>query len=78
MDPKHDEGILLEYYTINSRAYRVFNNRTTYIMEYINVIVDEIQISDVTEEEEESTISEQNITPDVSNKGTNIILSPEE
>ncbi|MCI23500.1 gag-pol polyprotein, partial [Trifolium medium] len=40
MDPKSEEGIFLGYST-NSRAYRVYNNRTNVIMESINVVVDD-------------------------------------
>ncbi|KAK2402491.1 cysteine-rich RECEPTOR kinase [Trifolium repens] len=38
LDPKSDEGIFLGYST-NSRAYRVFNNRTKTMMESINVVI---------------------------------------
>jgi hypothetical protein len=41
MDPKSDEGIFLGYFT-NSRAYRVFKNRTQVVMESINVVVDDV------------------------------------
>ncbi|MCI74936.1 gag-pol polyprotein, partial [Trifolium medium] len=40
MDPKSDEGIFLDY-SINSRAYRVFNSRKKVIMEFINVVIDD-------------------------------------
>ncbi|PNY10358.1 retrotransposon-related protein, partial [Trifolium pratense] len=40
LDPKSDEGIFLGY-SINSRAYRVFNSRTRTIMESINVVIDD-------------------------------------
>jgi hypothetical protein len=40
MDPKSDEGIFLGYST-NSKAYRVFNNRTRTMMESINVVIDD-------------------------------------
>ncbi|MCH83937.1 gag-pol polyprotein [Trifolium medium] len=36
-DPKSDEGIFMGYST-NSRAYRVYNERTKTIMESINVV----------------------------------------
>jgi hypothetical protein len=39
-DVKSDEGIFLGY-SSNSRAYRVFNERTGTIMESINVVVDD-------------------------------------
>ncbi|MCI38002.1 gag-pol polyprotein [Trifolium medium] len=40
MDPKSDEGIFLGY-SMNSRAYRVFNTRTKTMMESINVVIDD-------------------------------------
>lgn len=40
MDPKSDEGIFLGY-SINNRAYRVFNSKTKVMMESINVVVDD-------------------------------------
>ncbi|WJX83409.1 hypothetical protein P8452_66072 [Trifolium repens] len=40
LDPKSDEGIFLGYST-NSRAYRVFNNRTRTMMESINVVIND-------------------------------------
>ena len=40
MDPKSDKGIFLGY-SINRRAYRVFNSRTKVMMESINVIIDD-------------------------------------
>lgn len=48
------------------------------MMEYINVIIDEMKDDDVSEEEEESTTPEQHITPDVTDGGINIIISPED
>jgi len=41
MDPKSDERIFLGY-SINSRAYRVYNNRTQVVMESINVVIDNV------------------------------------
>jgi len=41
MDPKNDEGIFLGYST-NSRAYKVYNNRTQVVMEFINVVTDDV------------------------------------
>jgi len=40
MDPKSYEGIFLGYST-NRRAYRVYNNRTQFVMEFINVVIDD-------------------------------------
>jgi hypothetical protein len=51
-DPKSDEGIFLGY-SINSRAYRVFNKRTKTMMESINVVIDD-------EEVERPSIGEEN------------------
>jgi hypothetical protein len=42
-DPKSDEGIFLGYST-NSRAYRVFNQRTETVMESKNVVVDDEEV----------------------------------
>ena len=39
-DTKSDEGIFLGY-SLNSRAYRVLNNRTDVIEESINVVIDD-------------------------------------
>ncbi|MCH80969.1 gag-pol polyprotein [Trifolium medium] len=53
MDPKSEEGIFLGYST-NSRAYRVYNNRTKVIMESINIVVDDaptVRTDDVTHAE---------------------------
>jgi hypothetical protein len=42
-DSKSDEGIFLGY-SINSRAYRVFNKRTETVMECINVVIDDEEV----------------------------------
>ena len=39
-EARSDEGIFLGY-SLNSRAYRVYNKRTQTIMESVNVIVDD-------------------------------------
>ena len=39
-DAKSDEGIFLGY-SINNRAYRVYNKRTKTMMESINVVIDD-------------------------------------
>ena len=39
-DAKSDEGIFLGY-SINNRAYRVYNKRTKTVMETINVVIDD-------------------------------------
>jgi len=41
MDPKSDDEIFLGY-SINSRAYRVFNSRTKTVMESMNVVIDDV------------------------------------
>lgn len=41
MDPKSEEGIFLCYST-NNRAYRVFNSITKAVMEFINVVIDDV------------------------------------
>jgi len=41
MDPKSDEGIFLGYST-NSRAYKVFNPITKFVMQSINVVIDDV------------------------------------
>lgn len=41
LDPKSEESMFLGYST-NGKAYCVFNNRTKYMMESINVIIDDI------------------------------------
>ena len=49
MDPKSDEAIFLGYST-NSRAYGVFNSKPETVMEFINVVIDDVpkeKVSDV-------------------------------
>jgi hypothetical protein len=43
LDPKSDEGIFLGY-SINSKAYRVYNSKTKVVMESINVVVNDLSI----------------------------------
>jgi hypothetical protein len=50
-DLKNDEGIFLGY-SINSRAYRVFNKRTETVMESINVVIDDEEIERPSSREE--------------------------
>lgn len=40
MDPKRDEGIFLGY-SINSGAFRVYNNHTKTMMESISVVIND-------------------------------------
>jgi hypothetical protein len=50
-DSKSDEGIFLGY-SINSRAYRVFNKRTETVMESINVVIDDEEVERPSSREE--------------------------
>ncbi|CAJ2635655.1 unnamed protein product [Trifolium pratense] len=56
MDPKSDEGIFLGYST-NSRAYRVYNNRTKTMMESINVVIDDTSSETAEDDTEDATTS---------------------
>jgi hypothetical protein len=58
MDPKSNEGIFLGY-SINSRAYKVFNSRTNTMMESINVVVDDSTVGKGTDVEEDVGTSSQ-------------------
>ena len=51
--PKSDKGVFLGY-SLNSRAYRVYNLRTKTIMESINVVIDDF--NDVSSESSEDEI----------------------
>lgn len=44
-DSKSDEGIFLDY-SMTSKAYRVFNFRNSFVMESVNVVVDDARISE--------------------------------
>ena len=46
-DSQSDEGVFLGY-SINSRAYRVFNLHTLTMMEYVNVVIDDWEIDCLT------------------------------
>ena len=67
---KSDKSVFLGY-SINSRAYRVFNLRTKTIMESINVVVDDFADDSKKEEgiylvdEAEDQLQKINVTPDV-------------
>ena len=39
-DSKSDDGVFFGY-SMNSKAYRVYNMRTQTIMEFVNVVVDD-------------------------------------
>jgi len=59
MDPKSDEGIFLGYST-NSIVYKVLNSRTKFVMESINVVIDDVieeRVPDV-EEDVETPVQE--------------------
>ena len=51
--PKSDKGVFFGY-SLNSRAYRVYNLRTKTIMESINVVIDDF--NDVSSESSEDEI----------------------
>ena len=55
-DTKSDEEIFLGY-SINSRAYRVYNKRTKTVMESINVVIDDtISEKDIDDDGEEPNL----------------------
>lgn len=58
MDPRSDEGVFLEYSMMRS----------------INFIVDDIQCEFVNHEEDNYVIPKQHISPNVSDKNSNIML----
>lgn len=57
MDSKADEGIFLEYST-NNRAYHVYNTQIRYVIESINVVIDDATNPSVpsVDDEENSSI----------------------
>ncbi|CAJ2661891.1 unnamed protein product [Trifolium pratense] len=56
LDPKSDEGIFLGYST-NNRAYRVFNSRTKTMMESINVVIDDTDLTSIDSAEETDVVT---------------------
>ena len=60
MDFKSDVGIFLGYF-INSRVYRVFNFRIRTVMEFINVVVDDLISVRKKDVEEDVRISGDNV-----------------
>ena len=64
MDFKSDAGIFLGYFT-NSRAYRVFNFRIRTVMEFINVVVDDLISVRKKDVEEDVRISGDNVADTV-------------
>ena len=58
-DAKSDEGIFLGY-SLNSRAYRVYNNRTKTVMESINVVIDDAILEKIIEESGDATNLKKN------------------
>ena len=60
MDFKSDAGIFLGY-SINSRVYRVFNFRIRTVMEFINVVVDDLISVRKKDVEEDVRISGDNV-----------------
>lgn len=78
MNHKSDEGIFLGY-SINSKSYMVYNNHTKVIMESINLVVDDTPPDGTSDQNEDDVTShEQNVTPDVPNKGIDLIHTPED
>ena len=73
LDAKSDEGIFLGY-SINSKAYRVFNSITKVMMESINVIVDDSTREDDIPDCVETTIpiDDEIIEENVSTSDTNV------
>jgi len=61
MDPKSYDGIFLGYST-NSRAYMVFNTKSKFVMESINVVIDDASIDKVPNAEPnvEASVQETN------------------
>ena len=64
MDFKSDAGIFLGYF-INSRVYRVFNFRIRTVMEFINVVVDDLILVRKKDVEEDVRISGDNVADTV-------------
>ncbi len=64
MDFKSDAGIFLGYF-INSRVYRVFNFRIRTVMEFINVVVDDLISVRKKDVEEDVRISGDNVADTV-------------
>ena len=64
MDFKSDAGIFLGYF-INSRVYRVFNFRIRTVMEFINVVVDDLFSVRKKDVEEDVRISGDNVADTV-------------
>ena len=58
-DSKSDDGVFLGY-SMNSKAYHVYNMRTQTIMESVNVVVDDANdLSDFSKEENISSLIEE-------------------
>lgn len=68
MDTKSEVGIFLSY-SINSRAYRVYNTHTKTIMESINVIIGDNPCEKEVVEDEDVSPQQIEVPLDVSNKG---------
>lgn len=77
MDPKSDQGIILGY-SINNRAYRVYNSQSKTIMESINMVKDVVPQTLMSEKEEDYIHkNEQNGTTKVSKKHYDILQNYE-
>lgn len=59
MDPKSDEGIFLGY-SINSRAYRVYNKHTKMMMESINVVINDT-LEENKEDQDDVSLQQTNV-----------------
>ncbi|XP_057432497.1 uncharacterized protein LOC130725270 [Lotus japonicus] len=72
LDPKSDEGIFLGYST-NSRAYRVYNNRSRTMMESINVVIDDSlgELKNIEEDEDDTPFQSDDGNPHVSDIRSN-------
>lgn len=72
-DSKSDEGIFLGY-TSNNRAYHVFNMYTNYVMESINMVIDDtngsLSLDESNEDENEDVVID--VSTNVTDRSTNI------
>lgn len=68
-------GILRNFlgYPSNSRAYRVFNNRTRSVMESINIVIDDYHSEVEPDEEIDNQLLFSHNIQDVTDKGKNIV-----
>jgi hypothetical protein len=76
-DPKTDEGIFLGY-SLNTRAYRVFNKRIKTVMESINVVIDDEEVERPSSGEENQLISVEVTDRSTDNIKASPSVSPDE